>query len=377
MIPLSVPNIGELERVAVHEALASGWVSTAGPDIRLFEENLAAFVGQPAAVAVASGTAGLHLALLTSGIAPGDEVIAPTLTFAAAVNPARYCGCHPVFFDCDDSLTIDPAKVRKFLEERCERRADGFTYNQKTGRRVYALMAVHIFGNLCDLESLMDLAERYNLYLIEDATEALGSFYTAGRYRGRHAGTVGRVGVYSFNGNKIITTGGGGMVVARDPAVLGRIRHLSTQAKADELYFIHDEIGYNYRLTNLQAALGVAQLRRLPEFIGIKKRNYLRYCENGLPLLPFRGGVSPNYWFYSLQTRDRRDGVMQSLKAEGIDSRPIWALLHTLAPYAGCEAFEIKRAVAYHRDIVNIPCSSSLTAEEVDTVSAAARRALQ
>lgn len=255
-IPLSMPNFGEKEAAYAAEAITSGWVSTSGAKVSEFEEALAAYVGMPRAVAANSGTSSLHLAAMAAGIRRGDEVIVPTLTFIAAVNPlTRYVGAEPIFIGCNDTLCIDPDAVEDFCANHCTLKEDGL-YNNKTGARVRALGVVHVFGNMADMPRLLDIARRYKLILIEDATEALGTRYTAGPLAGKAAGTMGDIGCYSFNGNKIMTTGAGGFVVSNHADWAEHAKHLSTQAKADMLQFLHDEVGYNYRMTNVQACLG-------------------------------------------------------------------------------------------------------------------------
>ncbi len=331
------------------------------------EKAVSGYLHVPAAAACQSGTAGLHLSLLTLGIRTGEEVLVPTLTFIAAVNPVRYVGAEPVFMDCDDTLTIDPEKLREFCEQECV--FDGDILINKTSRRkISAVIVVHVFGNLADMERIMELAGRYHLKVIEDATEALGSRFREGLYRGRFAGSIGDLGVFSFNGNKIITTGGGGMVISRDPVLAERSRFLSTQAKKDAVYFVHEEVGYNYRMTNLQAALGLAQLEQLEGFIKTKKKNYDLYREQGIELLPFRTGIRSNYWFYSYLS-SHRDGLIRYLEQKRIQSRPIWKLIHTLKPYRQNQAYRIEKSAWYYERVVNIPCSSNLDAEDVIQVA--------
>ena len=377
-VELSIPNL-QVEPILenLKECLESGWVSTGGKFIGEFEEKMAEYVGVPEAVGIQSGTAGLHTSLLSLGVKGGEEVIAPTLTFIAAVNPITYIGAIPVFVDCDDSLCIDPNKVEKFCSEECEMR-DGVLYNKKTENPVTAIVVVHVFGNMANMEKIMEIGKKYNLKVLEDATEALGSYYTDGKYSGKFAGTMGDMGVYSFNANKIITTGGGGMVVSRDKDLLDRVRFISVQAKTDPLYFIHDEIGYNYRMLNIQAALGIEQIDRLEEFIETKRKNYERYRAgiekiDGLELLPFNGGVRANYWFYSLVIDEKRygmgkDELLNRLIEEGIQTRPIWGLIHEQRPYLEHEAYEMEKSIWYQRRVLNIPCSSNLAPEEVDYV---------
>lgn len=375
-VPLSVPNLKGNEPAYVLKAIETEWVSTAGKYVSEFEQSVAGFVGMERAVACQSGTAGMHTAMLVCGVAREDMVIVPTLTFIAAVNPVRYIGAEPAFMDCDGSLCIDPEKLEVFCREECELR-DGQLYHKATGRRVPVLVVVHIFGNMADMDRIMDIADRYHLKVVEDATEALGTCYTQGRYNGKFAGTIGDVGVYSFNGNKIITTGGGGMLVSNDPEMLDHARHLTTQAKSDELNYLHDEIGYNYRLTNLQAALGVAQMEQLERFIEIKERNYDRYCKQlkdipGISVLGFREGIRSNHWFYSVVYEDgtskSRDQIIKELSQMGVQCRPIWGLIHEQVPYQGSLAYQIETALAYWSKVINIPCSTNLTEEDVDYV---------
>ncbi|WP_295471510.1 DegT/DnrJ/EryC1/StrS family aminotransferase [uncultured Subdoligranulum sp.] len=378
-IPLSVPNFGPEEAARADEAIRSGWVSTSGARVGEFEGQLAAYVGMPRAVAANAGSSALHLAALAAGIGPGQEVIVPTLTFIAAVSPlTRYVGAEPVFIGCDDSLCIDPDAVEDFCANRCTLKADGL-YNDRTGARVAALEVVHVFGNMADMPRLLDIARRYRLTLIEDATEALGTRYTAGPLAGRYAGTMGDAGCYSFNGNKIITTGAGGMLVSNHPDWAEHAKHLSTQAKADELQFLHDEVGYNYRMTNVQASLGLAQLARLEDFIAIKQARYDQYRRGldgvrGLRILPFRdeeGTVRSNHWFFSLDLRGAgldRDRFIAGLQARNIQTRPVWALIHEQADYPKNEAYGLDKALGYRAGIVNLPCSTNLTEADCDRV---------
>lgn len=374
-IPLSVPNFGKTEADYAMEAITSGWVSTSGGKVTEFENALAAYLNMPRAVAVNAGSSALHMAAIVAGIGRGDEVIVPTLTFIAAVNPlTRYVGAEPIFIGCDDRLCIDADGVEAFCRDRCTLREDGL-YNNATGAHVKALAVVHVFGNLADMERLVALAERYKLILIEDATEALGSYYTAGPFAGKFAGTIGDIGCYSFNGNKIITTGAGGALVSNHADWAEHAKHLSTQAKADLLNFVHDEIGYNYRMTNVQACLGLAQLERLEGFIATKKALYDQYAagldgKRGLKLLPFADADSrPNRWFFSLDLRGaettlNRAAFIDALQAAGIQTRPIWALIHEQADYTKNEAYALDKALEYREHIVNLPCSTNLSAAD-------------
>ena len=377
-IPLSVPNLNKKEILKnLEECLESGWVSTGGKFIPEFEEKVKKYIKTKCAAGVQSGTAGLHMALQVLGVQRDEEVIVPTLTFIAAVNPVTYLGANPVFIDCDDSLCMDPIKLEKFCLEECDF-IDGILVNKKTNRKIRVLVIVHVFGNMADMEKIMDIAKKYNLKVLEDATEALGTYYIEGRYKGRFAGTMGDLGVLSFNANKIITTGGGGMVVGDNHDLVEKVRFLSSQAKKDPLYFIHDEIGYNYRMLNLQAALGTSQIDELESFIETKTRNYYLYREevnkiDGLQLLNFRKGIRPNYWFYSLVVDKEKyglnkDELLRRLVSENIQTRPIWGLIHQQKPYQKNEAYKMEKALWYYERVLNIPCSSNLTEEEVKIV---------
>lgn len=383
-IPLSVPNFEGNERKYVDDAIEQGWVSTGGAYIAKLEQEMAKFLHTEKVAACQSGTSALHLSLIEAGIKPEDVVIVPPITFIAAVNPVKYQFATPVFIDCDDSFCMDPEKLKSFCEKECEYSGGILRHN---GKRVKALIIVHVFGNMADMESVMDIAERYNLIVIEDATEALGTYYTEGRYKGKYAGTIGHFGAFSFNGNKIITTGGGGAITARDSKAVDHIRFLSTQAKTDPYNYIHDEIGYNYRMTNLQAALGVAQMEELPEFIRRKKSNYELYKNlfNGFEygkLMPFRDGTSSNKWFYSINI-DRNNikasmrEIISLLRDRGVEARAIWGLINEQKPYKREETYNLEKAPYYATRILNIPSSTQITEEEIEYVAEQVKQLLR
>ena len=374
MINLSVPNLSMDILENLKECLESGWVSTGGRFIPEFETKVKNYMKTKFAAGVQSGTAGLHMSLQVLGVQRDEEVFVPTLTFIAAVNPTTYLGASPIFIDCNDSLCMDPLKLEKFCSEECDFK-EGVLVNKKTNKKIRALVIVHIFGNMVDMEKIMDIAKKYNLKVLEDATEALGTYYTEGKYKGKYAGTIGDIGVLSFNANKIITTGGGGMVVGDNEELVEKVRFLSSQAKKDTLYFIHDEIGYNYRMLNLQAALGTSQIDQLESFIETKIKNYKIYKEElekieGLEILPFVEGIRANHWFYSLKIDKEkygigRDELLQKLVDAGIQTRPIWGLIHQQKPYSTCQSYEIEKALYYYDRILNLTCSSNLTEKEV------------
>lgn len=381
-IPLSVPNLKGNELKYVTEAVETEWVSTGGPYVNGFEEAMAKYVGTPAAVSCQSGTSGLHISLILTGVSREDAVLVPTLTFIAAVNPVKYIGAMPIFMDCDDTLCMDPVKLEAFCREECDF-LGGKLIDKQSGRHIKALVVVHVFGNMANMEAICRIAKQYNIKVIEDATEALGTYYTEGEFAGRFAGTLGDIGVYSFNGNKIITTGGGGMIVSHNKEYLARAKHLTTQAKSDELYYTHDEIGYNYRMTNLQAALGLAQLEQLESFIKVKEENYALYCsllgnEEGLKILPFRKGTRSNRWFFALYCDNclyDRDYLIKFLGENRVQSRPIWGLIHQQLPYEGSRTYKMEKAEHYWQRVVNVPCSTNLTAEDVEAVAQLIKKA--
>jgi len=383
-IPLSIPNFEGNEEKYVLDAITSTYVSTVGGYVSKLEEELAAFLKCGNVAVCQSGTSALHLSLVEAGVRPGDVVIVPPLTFIAAVNPVKYQFATPVFIDCDDSFCMDPVKLGKFCKEECQWDGKTLKHNEAA---VKAMIVVHVFGNMADMESIMAIAEKYKLKVIEDATEALGTHYTEGRYAGKYAGTIGDFGCYSFNGNKIITTGGGGAVTANDSKRIDHIRFLSTQAKTDPHYYLHDEVGYNYRMTNLQAALGTAQMEELSEFIRRKQSNYELYKElfEGFEygsLMPFRDGTSSNKWFYSIHidrthiTASMRE-IIVALHEKGIETRPIWGLINEQKPYKGEETYGLEKAPYYADRILNIPSTTQITEEEIKYVSCEVKQLLR
>lgn len=384
-IPLSIPNFEGNEKKYVDDAIEQGWVSTGGAYITRLEKDMAAFLHTENVAACQSGTSAIHLSLVEAGVNPGDVVLVPPLTFIAAVNPVKYQFATPVFIDCDDSFCMDPDKLNTFCEEECTFDGYELKYN---GSTVKALVVVHVFGNMADMESIMTTAKKYNIKVIEDATEALGTRYLtseeagndqSSQFAGKYAGTIGDFGAFSFNGNKIITTGGGGAVTANNPQTVDHLRYLSTQAKDNPHYYIHHEVGYNYRMTNLQAALGVAQMEELPEFIRRKQRNYELYKElfkdfELAELIPFRSGTESNKWFYSLKLdRSRIKAPMRDiitfLDDKGIQTRAIWGLINEQKPYQNEVTYKLEKAPYYAERILNIPSSTQITEEEIQYVA--------
>jgi perosamine synthetase len=382
MIPLSVPNLKGRELQYIKKCIDTNWVSSSGSFVKEFEDAICSYVKSKYAIACVNGTAGLQIALKLSGVERNDEVIVPTLTFIAPVNVVKYLGAEPVFMDCDDHMNIDPVKLTEFCIKECKITKTGLR-NKRTGRIIRAVVPVHVFGNPCDMQEIMKIAKTYRLKVIEDATESLGSYYISGVYKNRFTGAIGDVGVYSFNGNKIITTGGGGMIVTNNRFLAEKARYLTNQAKDDPVRYIHREIGYNFRLTNLQAALGLAQLEQLKKFIRIKKSNYELYCRlfssiKGVKMLGIPRGASPNYWFYSLLVEKKEYGIdreklMNCLTKKSIQSRPVWYLNHLQRPYRVNQAYKIEKAPWFWKRVLNLPCSTSLQEKQINRIVSAIR----
>ncbi|MGA2602771.1 MAG: LegC family aminotransferase [Verrucomicrobiia bacterium] len=376
-IPLSVPVIQGNEWTYVKECLDTGWVSSAGKFVDRFEHETSQFTGAKYAVACASGTAALHVALRIAGVSAGDEVIVPTVTFIASVNSIRYVDAQPVFMDCDDYYNLDVEKTRSFILQETVFR-DGHTYNRQTSRRIAAVMPVHVFGNAVWLDELLPLCRERNIKLIEDAAESIGTRYATGQFKGGHTGTVGDIGCLSFNGNKIITTGGGGMILTNHREFADQAKYLTTQAKDDDLRFVHNDVGYNYRLTNVQAAIGVAQLEQIGKYLERKHGNYATYKRQiddipGLHLAEGPAYASNNHWMYALQIDSAKYGLdreqlMAEMSRNQIQTRPLWLLNHRQRSYANCQHYQIDRANHLLDVTLNLPCSVDLTPLQIQRV---------
>lgn len=380
-IPLSEPTLDGNELTYIRECLETGWVSSAGPFVDRFESELARYVGSSHAVAVINGTAGLHTALQVAGVGPDTEVLVPSLSFIAAANAIRYCGAFPVFMDVDrESWQLDAAKVVEFLDSRCRVEGDKCV-NLASSRTVRAILPVHALGLTCDMDPIREAADRFGLAIVEDAAEGLGA-----RYRGRHVGTFGAVGVLSFNGNKTVTSGGGGMIVTDDPVLARRALYLTTQAKDDPKEYFHSEVGYNYRLSNLQAALGLAQLEQADRFIARKREiaGAYRTAFEDLPsitAMPEPDGVSATFWLYTIllaagtSALDRR-GVIDRLNRDGVGARSLWHPVHALPPYIADESYRIEHSTTLFERAISLPSSSGLSDETLDRCIAICKRHL-
>jgi aminotransferase in exopolysaccharide biosynthesis len=367
---LHEPHFGGNEWLYLKECLDSTFVSSVGKFVDRFEADLAAFTGAKHAVAVVNGTAALHIALKLAGVKPDDEVLIPTLTFVATANAVTYCGATPHFVDSESrTLGVDPEKLRDYLVSLTEPRA-GQCVNRSTGRIIRALVPMHTFGHPVDLEGLLAVAHDFNLALVEDAAESLGSYY-----HGQHTGTFGMLGTLSFNGNKTITTGSGGAILTNDAELARRAKHLTTTAKLPHAWeYHHDEIGYNYRLPNLNAALGCAQMEQLPEMLIAKRTLFQRYQEAFSSVIGVRLVIEPdycqsNYWLQTLslatEYTDQREAVLQATNHAGFMTRPVWNLMHELTPFKGCPHMDLAGAQLLAQCLINIPSSSGLVQMEL------------
>jgi perosamine synthetase len=364
-VALHEPRFAGNEWAYLKECLDSTFVSSVGKFVDRFEVDLAAFTGAKHAIAVVNGTAALHVAFRLAGVKPGEEVIIPALTFVATANAVSYANAIPHFADCDErTLGLDPRALREHLRAATELRG-GQCINKVTGRVIRVLCPMHTFGHLADIEGLIAVARDFHLTLIEDAAECLGS-----TTNGRHGGTFGLMGTSSFNGNKTITTGGGGAIITNDTALAKHAKHLTTTAKVPHRWeYTHDEVGYNYRMPNLNAALGCAQLEKLPGYIEDKRRLFEKYREafrdvRGVRLFAEPEGTRSNYWLQVILLDEaqagQRDAVLASTNDAGLMTRPAWTLMHKLPAFVGGPRMALPVAESIERRLINIPSSSQL-----------------
>lgn len=364
-LALHEPKFGPSELEYVRQCVESGWVSSVGSFVDRFERDLERFTGAAAAVATSNGTSALHVCLLLVGVRPGDEVLVPTLTFVATANAVSYASAVPHFVDSEPtSLGVDPVALRRHLENVAEVR-NGECFNVGTNRRIRALVVMHAFGHPADLPALQAVAAEWKLELVEDAAESLGSYF-----EGVHTGLFGRVAALSFNGNKIVTTGGGGAIISRDVELAARAKHLTTTARVPDRWgFVHDQVGFNYRLPNLNAALGCAQMEKLGVLLRQKRELAQHYRTafaslDGVSFLAEPTGTTSNYWLNTFlideSGSDARDVFLEVLNNGGFMARPVWRLMHKLPMYAACPRSILSQAESLERRIINLPSSAHL-----------------
>ena len=364
-VALHEPSFNGNEWLYLKECLDSTFVSSVGKYVDRFEADLAAFTGAKHAVAIVNGTAALHIALKLAGVKASNEVLIPALTFVATANAVTYCGATPHFVDSEArTLGVDAAKLRDYLANHTEQRA-GECVNRVTGRVIRALVPMHTFGHPVDLDGLLAVAHDFNLALVEDAAESLGSYY-----HGQHTGTYGLMGTLSFNGNKTITTGGGGAILTNDIELARRAKHLTTTAKMPHVWeYRHDEVGYNYRMPNLNAALGCAQLEQLPAMLAAKRGLFQRYqaafaLVAGVKLVAEPEQCLSNYWLQTLlldaDQANQRDPILKATNEAGFMTRPAWILMHELTSFKSCPSMALVGAQSLAQRLINIPSSSGL-----------------
>jgi len=367
LIPLSVPNLSGNEWKYVKECLDTNWVSSVGSFVDKFERDFAEYVGAKYAISVVNGTAALHMALQIAGVEQNDYVIAPNITFIASINSIKYCYASPILIDVlSDTWQMDVSLLEEFLKNKTYQE-NKTCYLKENKRRIKAIMPVHVLGNMCEMDKIIHLAQEYHIAIVEDSTEALGSFYS-----NQHAGTFGEMGCFSFNGNKIMTTGGGGMIVTNDEKIAKIAKHLTTQAKSDSFEYIHDDVGYNYRLVNILAAMGVAQLEQMPNFLKRKKEIHQYYTEKlkDLPL-SFQKNTEnsePNYWLFTICIEKQKE-LMPYLIENKIQVRPFWRPMNMLEMFKN-DIYVSKEDNAFkiYEKSVSLPCSTNITDQELEKV---------
>lgn len=358
-IPLHAPYFGGNEKKYLAETIDSTFVSSVGAFVTRFEEMMKEITGAKYAIATVNGTTALHLALLMAGVEKGDVVITQSLTFVATANAIAHSGATPVFVDVDlDTMGLSPEALETYLKEKTYQK-DGYTYTKSTDQRVSAILPMHTFGIAMRIKELVDLANQYNIPVVEDAAESLGSYVGD-----QHTGTFGAVGTFSFNGNKTVTCGGGGALVTNDERIALRAKHVSTTAKVPHPYeFFHDEIGYNYRMPNLNAALACAQLEQLTEILRAKRilaKKYMEFFEGSAIVFKKElEGTTSNYWLNTIQLKDldTRNEFLKTLNESGVMTRPIWTLMSKLPMFKDCEKDELKNSLWLEDRIVNLPSS--------------------
>ncbi|WP_217586177.1 LegC family aminotransferase [Lentibacillus saliphilus] len=364
ILPLHEPSFIGNEKAYVMDCIEAGWVSSVGKYVDRFEEKLAEYTGVERAIAVMNGTAALHVALKLVGVKPADEVLVPSLTFVATANAVTYCGAEPHFVDVSrETLGMDPYKLDAHLQEISFMKGQNCV-NKVTGNIIRAVVPMHTFGHSVDMDPLIDVCSRYNITVVEDAAESLGSFY-----KGKHTGNFGKVAALSFNGNKIITTGGGGAILTNDYDLADYAKHITTTAKLPHAWdYVHDDIGYNYRMPNINAALGCAQLEQIDEYLHQKRILTKKYEQifreyPGIKLFKENNDSHSNYWLQAIlldQERYDFSKVLKELHEEKIMARPIWKPLHLLQPFADCQKSDLSITIQLQKEIINLPSSPYL-----------------
>ncbi len=376
-ISLSSPNISGNEWKYVKECLDTDWVSSAGKFVNQFEEKISQYTKSKYSIACVNGTSALHIALLTIGVKDDHEVIVPTITFIAPINAVKYCNANPIFMDVDNDFCIDQQKTINFIKNETVFK-NGFTYNKLTKRKITAIIIAHLFGRSMILDEIVKVCKKRNIKIVEDASEGLGNFFSIGRYKSKHVGTIGDVGCLSFNGNKIITAGGGGMILTNSKKIYEKSIYLTTQAKDDGKLFIHNDIGYNYRLSNVHAAIGLAQLENIDKVIRKKRKIYNYYKKKinnkkNVELFTIREVATSNYWLNIISLKKNLDNIkmkklIKKFEINGIEVRPIWKPNHLQKKYSKYQRYLIDNALNITSSCLCIPSDLKLIKNDMDKV---------
>jgi perosamine synthetase len=374
-IPLHAPKFIGNEKKYLNQCIKSSWLSSSGKFVNTFEKKISTFTKSKYAISCVNGTSALHLSLKLAGVKKNDEVIAPIITFIAAINVIKYLGANPIFMDCDNFLNLNINKTIEFIKFNTYFKK-GYTYNKKTNKKISALIAVHVFGNPVDLEKIIPLCKKRNIKIIEDSSESLGSFYSRGKLKGKHTGTVGFLGCLSFNLNKIITTGGGGMILTNSKKLAIKAKYLSTQAKDDSIKFVHNSIGYNYGLTNIHAAIGLAQYENLKKIIKRKRKVYLEYkkkflVNKNVVLMNSPSYSKSNFWINVIKVKNKGyfNFLLKKLLSNNIEVRPVWKCNHLQKPYIKCQKFKISNALNLVNRCICLPSSYFLSKKQIIKIS--------
>ena len=373
---LHTPNIIKKDKYYLNKTLRENWISTSGKNINLFEKQLARYTRAKYCIALNNGTSALHLSLKLINVTFGDEIIVPTLTFIATINAIKYVNADPIFMDSDDFFNIDISKTISFINNHTIFKS-GYSYNKHTKKRIKAIIPVHVWGSAVLMDDLVSICKKKNIKIIEDASESMGTWYTKGKYKKKHTGTIGDAGCISFNSNKIITAGAGGAVITNSKKIAKNIRYLSTQAKNDQIKFIHNEVGYNYKMTSLHAAIGLGQIKRINKILAKKKlirKIYLNEMnKKGLNLNLIPKYSSNNLWMNLVNTNlnsySELSKKINQLSKNGIETRPVWYLNHLQRPYRKYQSYKIKNSLKLINNYLCLPSGLELTKKDIITIS--------
>jgi perosamine synthetase len=373
-INLHAPLLKGNELKYISKCIKTTWLSSSGNYVKEFEKKIITFTGSKNAVSCINGTAALQVSLRLLGLKPNHEVIVPTITFIAPVNAIRYFSAQPIFMDVDKHGNIDPKKTIEFIKEKTFYK-NGKTYNKKTKKIISILIAVHVFGNPADLDDLVKVCKKRNIKILEDASESLGSYYSKGKFKGKHTGTIGDLGCISFNINKIITSGGGGIILCKNKKISEKIRYLVNQAKNDNINFIHDEVGYNYGLSNINAAIGCAQIENIKKILILKRNLNLIYKKEFSNKTTYSILEEPiysrsNYWIniVDLKTLNKKKNFLKTLLKNNIEARPVWKCNHLQKPYIDCETYKIDEALKIENNYLCLPSSYFLKKKKINKI---------